>query len=188
MKNLVIVFGLIGFLGVQSCEKGKNPVKIPTPHPLLQKYFKHNPGTTWVYNIEGSNDTTVDLAIQPQNSPYDITQIISQEESLKFSFECHLGTDICFRCYVDGFPSGHCCLIANDSFRNLPKIYNISSDTSGILDSVIVNGIKYYNVLKSIDSGSPRFKELWVAPNIGIIKKITHNNKVFTLRTFKPKM
>jgi len=186
MKNLFIVFGLIGLLGVQSCEKGKSPLKIPTPHPLFQKYFKHNPGTTWVYNIEGTNDTTVDIAIDLQGSPYDITLIISQEESLKFSFESVFANLICFTCYVEGFPSGHCCQIANDTFLNRPKIYNSNSDTSGILDSVIVNGIKYYNVLKSIDSGSPRFKELWFAPNVGIIKKIS-SNKVFTLKTFKPK-
>ncbi len=185
MKNLFIVFGLIGLLGVQSCEKGKSPLIIPTPHPLFQKYFKHNPGTTWVYNIEGTNDTTVDIAIDPQGSPYVITLIISQEESLKFSFESDFANLICF--YVEGLTSGHCCKIANDTFLNRPKIYNSNSDTSGILDSVIVNGIKYYNVLKSIDSGVPRFKELWFAPNVGIIKRISSNNKVFTLKTFKPK-
>jgi len=190
MKNLLIVFGLIGILGVQSCGKGKNPIKIPTPHPLLQEYFKHKPGTIWVYNIEGTNDTTIDHAIEPQNSPYDFTQIISQQKPFKFSFESDLGTDMCVRFADDWSSYGHCMHIENDTFISLPKIYYPNSDSTGILDSVLLNGLKYYNVIKSNDNTMAQFREYWFAPGVGIIKKVQHSNggigKTFTLRSFKP--
>lgn len=184
MKNVILAMLIGGILGFQACGKQKKPVIRPKIHPLLQKYFYFKPGTIWVYNIEGTNDTTVDY-VNSDKGVYDICQIISQEMSLKFSFESDLGTDMCFRCYVEGFPYGHCCQVINDSFGNRPRIFNSNSDTSGIIDSVVLNGITYYNVLKSIDSGSPRFNELWFAPGVGIIKKVTHDNKVFTLRSFK---
>jgi type IV secretory pathway VirB6-like protein len=71
MKISILTFGLMAVLGFQSCEKGKTPVKIPTPHPLLQLYFSHKPGTTWVYNIEGTNDTTTDY-VNSDKGIYDI--------------------------------------------------------------------------------------------------------------------
>jgi len=190
MKNLLIVFGLIGILGVQSCGKGKNPIKIPTPHPLLQEYFKHKPGTIWVYNIEGTNDTTIDHAIEPQNSPYDITQIISQEKPFKFSFECNESNIISLRFYDDWYSIGHTKVIENNKFSNVQSLFNPNADSTGLLDSILVNGVKYYNVLKSIDNTMAQFREYWFAPGVGIIKKVQHSNggigKTFTLRSFKP--
>jgi hypothetical protein len=194
MKNVILAFGLIGILGIQSCERyNKNPVKIPTPHPLLQKYFSHKPGTTWVYNTEGTSDTSIDYVIEPQNSPRDITQIISEVKPFKFAYSTnsHSGDGVFVQYYDDWYSYGFAFIVENNNF-SYPKnkVYNSISDSTGILDSVIVNGVNYKAVLKCIDETSAHFRELWIAPGVGIIKKVQHSNggtgRTFTLRSFKP--
>jgi hypothetical protein len=97
---------------------------------------------------------------------------------------------MCVRFSDDWSSYGHCLHVENDSFIHKPRIFNPNADSTGILDSVTLNGQTFVNVIKSIDETMSQFREYWFAPGIGIIKKVQRSNggndKIFSLRSFNP--
>ncbi len=118
MKRTTLLFLGICLLALFACERnGKSLKPTPIPYPILQKYFSFPSGTQWVYDIAGTSDTSIDLAVPSDDV---VTKFQSQEKPNNFSFS-NDASDEMYVQYDDEWNSyGHLILCSEDSLF-LPK-------------------------------------------------------------------
>lgn len=139
-------------------------------------------GSWWVYNIEGTSDTAKWEAFNIAKATFDYGDakgdIFGWEINSKDieDFNINLTSQANTKYDINDGTWGR-ILSHSDSVGGIEGTLTI------IEDSIIVNGIKYDKVLHIL---SYRHPEVWLAPNVGIIKaKDNRSDKVYLLKSYK---
>lgn len=136
-------------------------------------------GSWWTYQIEGTSDTVLWQAVRAER--FDIH--FDNYKSQHFTAFCETNS---------GNSYGYNSRSSSTSDFTGSIWGDITSDDDNVMgenklpleDTVIVSGLAYINVLHLyVTTGI--IKEVWIAPNVGIIKMKDQKDNVFTLKSFK---
>jgi len=197
MKKIIIFIFLYSVIILSSCiEKCVNP-DFYSPSETSLLYFKvFDEGNSWTYiNQDG---TKTDSLFLKYERPYrndgmilNTTVCLAFYERVTILHSLYLSRQQYIQCFFstfsdsgigktsftfrDGNPRG---LFANFIFVNQTDTFEANIL---IIDSIdLPNGNRYYNVINH--------NNLWIAPNVGLIKFISYNERdTFYLNTFYPK-
>ncbi len=153
-------------------------------HPEIKKYFGAGEwGSWWEYEIVDSNRTSKVVIEGQRFSSIVNTKMQIIDARLMFANRTPIqvdGDQLGASVYIENSTYRHDFIFKNDSFVT----YSYPGDKVFFLDSAEFNGHKFRDVLVSVRSGD--LTEVWVAPNVGIIRmafgSVQYNIKDYVIR------
>ena len=173
------------FLGFTGCAKLEEKEQIKSiTNPLLKAYFgSFNEGSTWIYEDSASNVENVDVKLYKDQEP-NLSILLNSSENnviqLTTSFD---------ESTITYYKSPLQAVITH-RVSAIDSAIKVTQDPSAIrvrvdlLPTYTVKGVVYNDVIHTTDYNDPYYRELYFAKNVGIIEKLTVNNKRFSLKTF----
>lgn len=186
MKNALYLISALLLSSLLSCKKDEpETIKL---HEIVKKYFYYKTGSWWEYERE---DTLIfekvivrqgTIAIQKDipREELDIrmrSDIIQSELDLNFLCFARKGEQAIFIGYSHGL--GGTSYMANaDSIYG--DIFTVEGYSFERLDSIVVKGITYHDIIHIANSGASYLEEFFLAAGVGIVRK-SSNHKVYNL-------
>lgn len=139
-------------------------------------------GSWWKYQIEGTSDT---IRWEAVNCSLAIMDYESSKGDYFYAYGGNLAEspELRYQTYAkkenDITSSGWGEILSTD-------LTIIGDGNLPLEDSLVVNGIMYNKVLHLTPNVTFSYKDVWIAPNVGIIKaKDNRSDKVYLLKSYK---
>jgi hypothetical protein len=187
IKLLLAIAITVSFLGC------KQEPKHFLFQPNTTSFFAYTNGSTWIYQLQTnasvgdtviSADFATGLADRSEGKVEVLTSTLIGAKEAKIIIRGEaIPTQNVDRIAVLNLDKG--LFIPSPVIINIGGAFN-AEDSSSVtkIASLTVNGKIYNDVLEINLKGNPFFKKLWIARNVGIIKKVYLNNDTFNIVSF----
>ncbi|MBS3914753.1 MAG: hypothetical protein KG003_09645 [Bacteroidetes bacterium] len=190
MRRLILVLSLSGLIWMTSCDKSQKHFKIDA---LMRSYFSFGNGSTWTYYSLSDSADKEQIVVQDRTEGKMVWDAFDQE-FIQVDLASDKDSIYKLRVIADDQNTSRAVMFVKDTFFKHTMDWSCASgilsgikgsgDSFTLHPSMTIAGKTYANVVELKPLHSVVYRKIFLAQNIGIVRKELLSGKTYVLKSY----